>query len=140
MTEGGLADLIDSIEALATTPRDVLDEMLYAQAEIVESAQKRKGLAYGVHRTGVTLDSIAIGKPYDFLAGRAITIAPRGKNKNGVYNVEVAFMNEYGRPPKIGNRGQKARPFIRDANKESEDDAHEAAAHIYDEYISSKNL
>ena len=139
----GVTELIASIEELAQVPSDVLDKMLHAQADVVEPAIKKKGLAYGVHRTGVTLASIKRGRPYDHGAGRAMTVAPRGNNARGDRNAEVAFINEYGRRSGKNKKGvyqgeQKARPFFRDATEDSADEAVNAAADVYDAWL--KNL
>ena len=47
-----------SFEEMARLPDDVTDKMLLAGAEIAEKAQRAKGIAYGVYRTGLTLASI----------------------------------------------------------------------------------
>ena len=74
------------------------------------------------------------------LDGQEISVYPQGSRTRGRYkksttrNAEIAFVNEYGK------RGQKARPFIRDANAESESKMEKAAFRIYDNYLKSKNL
>ncbi len=120
-----------TLDEMASLPDPVLDEMLGAEAEIVASAQKAKGLAYGVHRTGMTLGSIKAGNPKRTRDGKSISMYPQGTNKDGNRNAEVAFVNEYGK------RGQAARPFIRDANERAADTAVSAAEKVYDEWLSS---
>ena len=122
------------MEELQDFPDDLLDEMLQAQADVIEPAQKEKGRAYGVHRTGVTLESIARGKPKKAKDGKAIYIYPEGTNADGNRNAEVAFINEFGK------HGQAPRPFIRDANEEHADEAAEAAAEVYGKWLSSRGL
>jgi HK97 gp10 family phage protein len=121
------------IRKLSDIPDGVLDEMMLAEAEVIEKAQREKGRAYGVHLTGVTLGSIKKGRILRTKDGRAITIAPQGTNKDGNRNAEVAFVNEFGKT------GQPARPFIRDANEENTDKAVEAAEKVYDDWI-NKNI
>ena len=115
-------------------PDEMLDNMLQAQADVIEPAQKMKGRAYGVHRTGVTLESIKKGKPKKNNDGKAIYITPMGTNADGNRNAEVAFINEFGK------HGQAPRPFIRDANEEHADEAVEASAEVYGKWLSSKGL
>lgn len=130
-----LNDLISDFVSIATLPDDVIDGMLNAEADIVVEAQKEKGEAYGVHRTGVTLDSIQKGKRIIGKEnGSSLVVYPTGRNKNGNRNAEVAFINEFGK------RGQKARPFIKDANEAAADQAVAAAMAVYDAYLKSKNL
>ena len=134
LTTDGLAEFSLSMEELRALPAAVLDEMLAAQADVIEPAQKRTGLAYGVHRTGVTLASIRRGRPQRTKDGKAIFITPQGKNADGNRNAEVAFINEFGK------RGQAPRPFIRNANESHADEAVDAAARKYDLWLKSKQL
>lgn len=110
--------------------------MLEKGADAVMKAQKAKGRAYGVQRTGVTLESITHKKPYKTGDGKAVVITFQGENKNGDRNAAIAFYNEYGVP----GRGIKPRPFMRDANEESADAVTAAMEKPYDEFLKSKNL
>lgn len=132
----GIDDLMLSMAEVAAVPEDIQDEMLNAQANIVERAQKSKGEAYGVHRagSGVTLGSIKRTKIKSGKNGRGLYVYPQGKNADGNQNAEVAFINEFGK------RGQSARPFIKDANEQCADEAVEVAAKVYDKYLESKGL
>lgn len=130
----GIDDLMLSMAEIAAVPEGIQDEMLNAQANIVERAQKSKGSAYGVHRTGVTLGSIKRTKIKSGKDGRGLSVYPQGKNADGNRNAEVAFINEFGK------RGQTARPFIKDANESSAAQTTEAARKVYDAWLSSKNL
>ena len=134
MSTDGISQLAISLEEIHEIPDDVLDQMLEAEADVIEKAQKDKGKAYGVHRTGVTIGSIKRTKTSKIKDGRAIYITPMGTNADGNRNAEVAFINEFGK------HGQPARPFIRDANEEKADDAVSAAATVYDKFLSSKGL
>ena len=132
----GAAALQLSHEQLASLPDSMLDEMLDAEAEVVERAQKNKGRSYGVYRTGMTLESIKRGKKRKTKDGRAVEVAPQGKNARGSRNAEIAFLNEYGVP----KRGIAARPFIRDANEACADEAVQKAYKVYDDYLNKKGL
>jgi HK97 gp10 family phage protein len=130
----GIDDLMLSMAEIAAVPEDIQDEMLNAQANIVERAQKSKGSAYGVHRTGVTLGSIKRTRIKRGKDGRGLYVYPQGKNADGNRNAEVAFINEFGK------RGQSARPFINDANETSAAETTQAAFAVYDKWLKSKNL
>lgn len=127
----GFDELELTLEEMASLPESVLDEMLDAQAAVIVTAQKAKGAAYGVRRTGMTLGSIKAGRPKRIRDGKSISIYPQGVNKDGNRNAEVAFINEYGK------RGQPARPFIRDANESAAGAAVSAAEQIYDNWLKS---
>lgn len=130
----GIDDLELSMSEISAIPETVQDEMLNAQAAVVERAQKSKGEAYGVHRTGVTLSKIKRTKPKSGKNGRGLYVYPQGKNADGNRNAEVAFINEFGK------KGQSARPFINDANETSEAETTKAAFDVYDKWLKSKNL
>ena len=131
----GIDGLILSMEEVAEIPVEVQDEILKAQAGVVVKAQKETGRAYGVNRTGVTLNSIKQTKPKTGKDGnRVISVYAHGKNENGTRNAEVAFVNEYGK------RGQRARPFTRDANEKSAEATTAAGFDVYDKWLKSKNL
>jgi len=134
MTTSGIAEFGVSMAEIAEIPDSVLDGMLTAQADVIEPAQRAKGRSYGVHLTGVTLASIKRSAVKRGKDGKYIIIMPQGTNADGNRNAEVAFVNEYGK------RGQAPRPFIRDANETSSDQAAEAAAKKYDQWLNSKNL
>lgn len=132
-----LDGLMLDLAEVAELPDDVAEEMLLAEAEIVEEAQVSAGKAMGVYDTGQTLASIGHGKmKLGRGGGRTLYVYPRGVNDKGVRNAEVAFINEFGAP----KRGIPARPFVAAACESAADAAVEAAAKIYDKYLKSKNL
>lgn len=134
LSVNGLDGLRLSMKELAELPGETMDDMLMAQAEVVEREQKKKGLEYGVHRTGMTLESITHGRPLKSLDGKAMYVYPRGKNARGTRNGEVAFINEYGK------HGQAPRSFIRDANEAAAPEAAKAAEEIYNKHIDKLGL
>jgi len=134
LTSYGLDELELSMREIMEIPDNTIADMLNAKADVVLPAQKSKGRAYGVHRTGVTLNSMVKKKPRRTKNGVTIDISFKGKNADGNRNAEVAFVNEFGK------RGQAPRPFIRDANEESAEKATEAAAKVYYHWIKSKGL
>ena len=54
----GLSELLGSLENMANIPNGVMDAMLNAGADVLAERQKVVGERMGVHKTGVTLDSI----------------------------------------------------------------------------------
>lgn len=131
----GIENVSLGFEKLSELPDALLEDMLLAEAEVVEKAQKRKGIAYGVHLSGVTLASITHGRMQRAKGGgRVMQVYPGAKNSEGNTNAEVAFINEYGK------RGQAARPFIRDANEEAAEPAVSAAEAVYDGWLKKHNL
>jgi HK97 gp10 family phage protein len=122
-----------SYEQMAQIPDEVFDEMLNAGADIVAEKQKSVGERMGVHKTGVTLDSIKKSRKTGKTASRRyIDVYPQGKNADGNRNAEVAFINEYG---KIG---QPARPFMRTANEEAAGEVADVAADVLHKHQDSK--
>lgn len=131
--DGLMLDLMEITEL----PEDVAEEMLDAEAEIVEDAQIYTGMKMGVHRTGMTLSSITHGRMKRGKdGGRVKYVYPRGVNAQGERNATVAFVNEFGAP----KRGIPARPFIKLANEDAADAAVDAAAEVYDKFLKSKDL
>lgn len=133
----GLDELMLSMEEIAQIPDEVQDAMLNAQADVVTAAQKAKARAYGVQDTGLVISSIKKGKPKRKKGVRVIYITPSGTRRRGkqtVRNAEIAFINEY------GDRKQRARPFIRDANEASAEATTQAGFEVYDKWLKSKNL
>lgn len=133
----GYGELSAALEDLANLPDELLDEMLEAESDVVESAIKAKAAAYGVEDTGQMISSIKRGPIRRIRDGKALTISPQGSRKRGntvTRNAEISFINEYGK------QNTPARPFMRDAVEGSADEAVQAAASVYDDYLKSKNL
>lgn len=137
----GYGELSAALEDLAALSDELLDGMLNAEADVVDPAIKQKAKAYGVSDTGEMIRSIRRGKTRRFRDGKALSIAPQGSRKRGntvTRNAEIAFINEYGKGKE--KQIQPARPFMRDAVEGSADEAVQAAADVYDNYLKSKNL
>lgn len=91
----------------------------------------------GVFDTGKTAASITYDRKLTTKDGnKSISVYPKGTRSDGNRRSasEVAFVNEF------GTSSQPARPFINTANQKSADAAVEAAAAVYDRFLSSKNL
>lgn len=134
----GLDELALSLQEIAEIPEDIQDEMLRAQGNIVAQAQRESAQRYGIQRTGTLIRSIKPGKvKLDKHGSRVLYVTPVGSRVRGgkkTTNAEIAFLNEY------GTRGQRARPFMRDANERSAEAATQAAADIYYRWQESRGL
>lgn len=132
----GLDGLIDDLDELARLPDSVTDQMLNAEADVIAAAQQAETAKQwkGPYWTGTTARSIKKGKVKKTGLDKSITVAPKGTNKRGTRNAEVAFINEYGK------KGQPGRPAIRTANEQKEKEAVEAGEKVYHAYLDGKNL
>lgn len=139
LTVNGMDALIDDLADLAKLPDSVIEGILNAEADVVERAQRKAGAKMwkGPYETGDTAASIKKGKVKKTGLDRSITVAPRGKNKRGQRNAEVAFVNEYG---KSSGRQAGGRPAIRTANEQSEKEMVEAGEKVLSAYLDKKNL
>lgn len=133
----GLDELLSDMESIAEIPDDTVLEMLVAEAEVIAPAQAAEARAMGVYDTGKTADSITYDRKLKAKDGsKSISVYPKGTRSDGNRRsvAEVAFVNEF------GTSSQPARPFINTAYEKSADAAVEAAAAVYDKFLSSKNL
>ena len=137
ISTSGLEELLSDMEAIAEIPDATILEMLTAEAEVIAPAQAAEARAMGVVDTGTTARSITFDKKLkETKDGKAIYVYPQGSRSDGSRRrvAEVAFVNEFGK------EGQQARPFIGTANARKGDEAVQAAARVYDEFLKSKNL
>lgn len=134
----GFFDFNDLINAEAI-PRDVMNKMLHASADVIVEAQKKTAMSmlHKGYSTGELAQSIKKGRIQHTRSGTSISIIFKGKRIRGkrklheTRNAEIAFVNEFGK------RGQPGRPFIQTANEQCADAAVEAAAKIYDKWLDS---
>ncbi len=137
LSTSGLDELLSDLSSIAELPDAVVLEMLAAEAGVIAEAQAAEARAMGVLDTGKTAESITFDKKLKTTAdGKAIYVYPKGTRSDGNKRrvAEVAFINEFGKD------GQPGRPFIRTANERKGDEAVEAAAKVYDDFLKSKNL
>lgn len=137
LSTSGLDELLSDLGSIAELPDAVVLEMLTAEAGVIAEAQAAEARAMGVLDTGKTAESITFDKKLKTTAdGKAIYGYPKGTRSDGNKRrvAEVAFINEFGKD------GQPGRPFIRTANERKGDEAVEAAAKVYDDFLKSKNL
>lgn len=133
----GFDSLVLTFDEMSEMPESVLDDMLEAGAAVAEREIRAVGKSYGVHRTGVMLDSIGHNRPRPSKDGRAVYIYPQGSRPNGSKtkrNAEVAFINEFGK------KNQAPRPFMRDAAEKAADEAAEQEEKVLNDYLSTKGL
>lgn len=132
----GLDALIGDLGALAQLPDSVAEDILSAEADIVEAEQRitARSMLKGPYATGKTESSIRRTKVKKTKDGKFLTIYPQGKREKGKRSAEVAFVNEYGK------RGQPARPFIRVANERAEPKAAQAGEKVYGDFLDRHGL
>ncbi len=115
-------------------PDDVIWRMLDAMADILVKALRTSARAMlkGKHNRGAVAGSIKKGKPVRKKGVWIQMIRFTGK-QHGNRIAEIAFVNEYGK------RTQPARPFIKTACEQCEQEAVDAAAEILFDWIDSVN-
>ncbi len=132
----GMDELMESIEDIMDLPDDVQEDMLNAEADVVVKAQKQKLASMGLVDTGELRDSIARSRVVTESLSKCIYIEPMGERENGVPNIEVGFIHEFG----ALKRHIKASKWMKSANDECADEAVEAAEKVYDNFLKEKNL
>ena len=131
----GFDQLQLSLWKLAGMPYSVIGEMLVAGGEVIKEAHQAKIEKMGAVDTGTLAASIKVGRP-NTQAG-TIEIRPSGTRKRGntvTRNEEIGYITEYGKA------GEPARPWMREANAESEDKAVDAAAKPFEQYLDKIGL
>ena len=124
-----------SIEELQEVPREVLNDMLAAQGEVIQEGQRKTAstMLRGPYYKGVVAGAVSVGKVRNSTRGPYLYVTFKGtRGKNRI--AEIAFINEYGKTK------QAPRAFIWTANEKNADAAVDATAKIYDEYLKSKGL
>lgn len=107
----------------------VADEMLLAAAGVMTEAWKFSIASHGHVDTGAMFDSVRPTKPAMRGGVKSLTVYPQGKDKNGVRNVEKAFIANFGRIH------QAATHVVDDAENTGEEPAQEAMLAIWDRFI-----
>jgi len=135
MTITGLDEYAFSFKELATLPDTVLKAMLQAEGEVIKRGQSQTAasMLQGPYYRGGVVSGIRLGK-YKRNAGNATMYVTFEGSQHGNRIAEIAFINEYGK------HGQPARQFIREANERYAEEAVDAAARVYDQYLTSKGL
>lgn len=133
VTVSGLGELQIDLEQMASIPDGVVIAMAEAGGKILMDKQKESGEAMGVHDTGLTLDSMRV-KANKTRTGAEAVVTFDGARPNGrktKRNAEVAFMVHYG----VKSRDIPSRPFVTAGNDAGEDEACDAAAKIYYDWL-----
>lgn len=140
----GVEALIGGLEDMAESVPKLRDEILEAEADVVEPAIKKSIMDCGLVRSGRLLRSITRKKTKSG-GVPAIKISPEGehhrylpsKGKSGVVSAGyVGYLNEYGLP----SRGIKARKFLERAIAKSKGPAYDAADAVYYKYQQKNKL
>lgn len=131
----GLDEYAFNFAELATLPDDVVKSMLEAEGEVIKRAQEStaQSMLQGPYYAGGVVSGIRLGKYKRNTGGASMYVTFEG-SQHGSRIAEIAFINEFGK------HNQPARPFIKTANEAKAEEAVDAAAKIYDQYLSRKGL
>ncbi len=136
----GADTLLAGLDGMARDLPQLRDDILKAEADIIETAIKGSIAEAGAVRSGRLLRSTSRRKTKS-----AIRIGPNGehhrylpsKGKSGIVTAGyVGYINEYGLP----SRGIKARKYMQIALKRNEGKAFAAAEAVYTKYTQKHNL
>lgn len=131
----GLDEYAFGFEELANIPDSVIEEMLKAEGEIIKKGQEHTAstMLQGPYYAGGVAGSIKVGDMKRGGSGRVVYVSFDG-TQHGNRVAEIAFINEFGK------KNQPARPFISEANETNAGSAVDAAADVYDKYLTSKGF
>lgn len=131
----GLDRLAVSMDRLELIPDSVLDEMVLAEGEVIRKGQadEAASMLQGPYYKGGVAQSVTLGKPKKTKDGKSVYVSFKGE-QHGNRVAEIAFINEFGK------KNQPPRPFISTANEKHADEAVDAAAKVYDEYLKKNDL
>lgn len=129
-------------------PISVLDEMLTAEADVIEPEIRENAnkVIRGKYWTGTTSKMLTRKKPHNWngkkgngqcqiaLTFNGIRVDKHHSKKSKTRNAEIAFVNEY------GARGIPARPFIQTAIDKNEKQAFDSAEKIFDNWLKKENM
>lgn len=126
----GMDQYLTGFSYLQDLPQDVLKEMLKAEGDVIKRAQATTAasMLQGPYNKGAVASAVYVGTPKFRYKTGTCYVAYQG-HQHGNRIAEIAFVNEYGKD------GQPARPFIRTANEKYGDEAVEAAAEVYDKFL-----
>lgn len=132
----GLDDLIESTSHMSRIPDGVKSNILTAMGEVIRKAQAALAdrILSGPYATGGTARALSLSKPKLDGGENRISVTFKGSRQRGgekkpTRNAVIAFINEFGK------RGQPARPFIKQANDQAGDEAVEAGARVFYDWL-----
>lgn len=123
----GFDDIEKEFLKQSDTATKAIPKMLEAGAAVLVKAQKEEAKTLKVEDSGDLIKSIKASKVKTTDIDSTVTVAPTGKNHNGIRNAEVGFVNEY------GTSNQPARPWMETANIKSEEKVHQAMVNVWEE-------
>ena len=117
-------------DKFASLPDDVIDGMLNAEADVIKKAQAKtaRQMLQGPYNKRVVENALKLGRIKKTRDHKYMFVT-FGGTQHGNEVSEIAFVNEYGK------KGQPARPFIKAANEQHAEEAVDAAAKVYDQYL-----
>lgn len=127
--------LLDGMERF---PTELQDQMLIAESEVVYREQHKVAMSdlnEEGYSTGGTAAALTVGKPKGGKQ-RSLELTFEGTRKNVTTERNastVAFFNEF------GSKRIRARHWIRKVNAECADEATDAAAKIYTDWLESRS-
>ncbi len=131
----GLDDLIQDVLGLGDVAEEAGEKMLLAGAEEVKQAWKDSAEKHKLRDTGDMIESIDYArKPKNVGGIKSVDIYPQGKNRHGIRNAEVAFVQHY------GTSKLPATHWVDDADDASGPKVQAAMEKIYDEELKQKGL
>lgn len=131
----GFDGLQDALQRIRDIPFDVTEQALDGMAEVAAEKIRSTGSSMGVRDPESDehiLDRIKRAKAKKTDTGGYESITFSGSRRRGntsTRNAEIAFINEYGKT------GQPARPFIRTALAQYEDQIYKPAEEIIGDWI-----
>lgn len=132
VTVDGLDQLDEMFSRAAQIPFSVKAKIVDSQSEILARAQREKAqsMLQGEYYEGAVAESITKNQVKQSGERVQQEITFEGM-QHGTRIAEIAYVNEY------GTSSQPGRPFIRDAEVDSEDEMTETAQNCLDEFVDS---
>lgn len=132
-----LDDITKQLERQGNLAKEVAPRVVQAGASVLVKAQTQElsRVVNGKRTQGLLRDSIGMGKVEETARGVRVPVFPQGYQNHGnsrkgkrdrVSNAQVGFMKEY------GSSTQPARPWMKPANKKSQDQVNNAMAQVWE--------
>lgn len=135
VTTVGVDALANVLKEIANIPQQVQGEIVDAMADVIKDAQVYTAgtMLQGPYNEGGVASSITKSRIKKRKSGPYVDIEFKGE-QHGNRLAEIAFVNEYGK------KSQPARPFIKTANKLSDEPSKKAGRDKYDAWLKSKGV
>lgn len=140
----GMDALLAGLDDMAEQTQQLRDDILEAEADVIEPALRRSIADERLIRSGKLMQSVSRRK-VKVGGAPAIRIGPVGehhrylpsKGKSGIVNAGyVGYIGEYG----IKSRGIKGREWLKKGIEKSQNQAFDEADAVYDNYMKKNHL